>query len=151
MIICVNINGFSPNLVCVLISWRSALVLLIGKFRQILTVICPRRPYFSFPGDNLSKWQGILTKPGTSIDMKEIWFGIANGQISPMFDRVICPRHDNGGALEFNVSFISFKERSNSDIMKTCLYNFDPLKPHFIYSKTGVYRGKHFSYFCSKT
>ena len=29
----------------------------------------------------------------TCIDIKEIWFGIANGQISsvPVFDRVICP------------------------------------------------------------
>ena len=25
-------------------------------------------------------------------------------------------------------------------ITKTCLYNFDPLKPHFLCSKTGVYR-----------
>ena len=24
------------------------------------------------------------------------------------------------------------------------IYNFDPLKPHFIYSKTGVYRGTHY-------
>ena len=37
-------------------------------------------------------------------------------------------------------------------ITKTCLYNIDPLKPHFLYSKTGVYKGIHyFSYFCSKT
>ena len=37
-------------------------------------------------------------------------------------------------------------------ITKTCLYICDPLKPHFLYSKTGVYRGIHyFPYFCSKT
>ena len=47
----------------------------------------------------MSKFQGILTKFGTCIDMKEIWFGIANGQISSMFDRVICLRHDNVGVL----------------------------------------------------
>ena len=36
-------------------------------------------------------------------------------------------------------------------ITKTYLYNFGPLKPHFLYSKSGVYRGIHyFSYFCSK-
>ena len=36
-------------------------------------------------------------------------------------------------------------------ITKTCLYNFDPLKPHFYIVKLGVYRGIHyFSYFCSK-
>ena len=33
----VNLSGFSPNLMCALILWRSALGLLIGKFRQFLT------------------------------------------------------------------------------------------------------------------
>ena len=79
----------------------------MGKFCQILAELSARdMPIFSFPDDNLSKSQGILTKLGTFIDMKEIWFGIANGQISPMFDRVICPQHDNGGVLLLNV-FIS--------------------------------------------
>ena len=32
MTTCVNINGFSPNLVCALILWRSSLGLLMGKF-----------------------------------------------------------------------------------------------------------------------
>ena len=50
-------------------------------------------PIFSFPDDNFSKCQGILTKLGTCIEMKEIWFGIANGEISSMFDRVIFPRN----------------------------------------------------------
>ena len=52
--------------------------LLMGKFSQFFYgVICPRPPIFSFPDNNLSKCQGILTKLGTCIDMKEIWFGIA--------------------------------------------------------------------------
>ena len=38
----------SPNLVCALILWNSGLGLLMGKFYQFFTVICPRRPYFSF-------------------------------------------------------------------------------------------------------
>ena len=72
----------------------------MGKFRQILTELPARdTPIFSFLDDNLSKCQKILTKLGTCIDMKEISFGIANGQISSMFDRVICPRQDNGGVL----------------------------------------------------
>ena len=100
MITWININGFSPNLVCALILWRSGLGLLMGKFSQILTELSAwDTPIFSFPDDNLSTCQGILTKIGTCIDMKEISFGIANGQISSMFDRVICPRHDNGGVL----------------------------------------------------
>ena len=35
---------------------------------------------------------------------------------------------------------------------QTRLYNFDPFKTPLLYSKTGVYRGKHyFSYFAKKT
>ena len=48
---------------------------------------------FSFPDDNLSKHKLIFTKLGMCIDIVEIWFGIANGQISSNFDGVICPRH----------------------------------------------------------
>ena len=48
---------------------------------------------FSFPDDNLSKHHWIGTKLFMCIDIKEIWFGIANGQISSIFDGVICPRH----------------------------------------------------------
>ena len=36
-----------------------------------------------FPDDNLSKW--IFTKLGIRIDIVEIWFGIANVQISSIF------------------------------------------------------------------
>ena len=72
----------------------------MGKFRQILTELsAPDTPIFSFLDDNLSKCQGILTKLSTCIDMKEILFGIAIGQISSMFDRVICPRHNYCGVL----------------------------------------------------
>ena len=35
----------------------------------------------SFPDDKLSKHQWIFTKLGMCIDIVEIWFGIANGQI----------------------------------------------------------------------
>ena len=53
------------------------------------------RPFvhFSFPDDNLSKHQWIFTKLGMCIDIVEIWFGIANGQILSIFYGVICPRH----------------------------------------------------------
>ena len=54
---------------------------------------------FSFPDDNLSKHQWIFTKLGMCIDIMEIWFGIANGQISSNFYGVICPSLDNGGVL----------------------------------------------------
>ena len=84
MITCVNISGFSPNFVCALILW-SWFWIANGKFLQILMELSARdTPIFSFPDDNLSKCQGILTKLGTCNDMKEIWFLIANGQISSM-------------------------------------------------------------------
>ena len=77
MITWVNIDGFSPNLVCALILRRSGLGLLMGKFCQILSA--QDTPIFSFPDDNLSKRQSIFTKLGMSIDIMEIWIGIANG------------------------------------------------------------------------
>ena len=40
---------------------------------------------FSFPDNNLSKYQWIFTKAGMSINIVEIWFGIANWQISSVF------------------------------------------------------------------
>ena len=55
----------------------------MGKFRQILMMLSARdTPIFSFPDDNLSKHQWIFTKLGMYIDIVEICFGIANGQIS---------------------------------------------------------------------
>ena len=77
-----------------LILWRSGLGLLMGKLRQFLTELSARdTPIFSFPDDNLTKHQWIFTKLGMCIDIVEIWFRIANGQISSNFDGVICPRH----------------------------------------------------------
>ena len=37
---------------------------------------------FSFTDDNVSKYQWLYTKLGMCIDIVEIWYGIANGQIS---------------------------------------------------------------------
>ena len=50
-------------------------------------------PKFSFPCDNLSKHKSIFAKLSMCIDIMEIWFGIAIGQISSIFDGVICRRH----------------------------------------------------------
>ena len=52
-----------------------------------------RPSVFSFPDDSFSKYQWIFAKLGMCIDIAEIWFGIANGQISSIFDGIICPRH----------------------------------------------------------
>ena len=45
---------------------------------------------FSFLDDNLSKHQWIFFKLGVCIDIVEIWFGVAIGQISSIFYGVIC-------------------------------------------------------------
>ena len=67
----------------------------MGKFRQILTELSARdMPILSFPDDNLSKYQGILTKLGSCIDMKEIWFGIAHQCLTKFSARdTIMARH----------------------------------------------------------
>ena len=59
----------------------------MSEFRHILTELSTRHTLvFSFPDDYLSKCQRIFTKLGICIDIVEIWFWIANGQISSIFD-----------------------------------------------------------------
>ena len=53
-----------------------------------------RLSVFSLQDDNLNKYQWIFTKLVMWIDIVEIWFGIANGQILSIFDRVICLSHE---------------------------------------------------------
>ena len=91
-------NGFSPNLVYALILWRFGLGLLMGKFRQkFYGVFCPSHVHI-FVSINSGKHQWIFIKLGMCIDIVEIgletwyvhwycgdWFGIANGQISSVW------------------------------------------------------------------
>ena len=44
------------------------------------------RSVFSFLDDNFNKYLWIITKLGVCIDFVEICFGIADGQISSIFD-----------------------------------------------------------------
>ena len=48
------------------------------------SVVCPS--VVSFPEDKLSRCKWIFTKLGMCIDIEDIWFGIANRQISSIFD-----------------------------------------------------------------
>ena len=73
---------------------------IVAGYYGFMLVLCEsvhlsvRRPSVSpFSDDNLNKHQWIFTKLGMCIDIVEIWFGIANGQISSIFDGVVCPRH----------------------------------------------------------
>ena len=65
-----------------------------GHYGFTLDVRVSVRPSerFLFPDNNLSKHQWIFTKLGMCMDIVDIWFGIANGQISSKFYGVICPR-----------------------------------------------------------
>ena len=53
--------------------------LLVGLTYVRLSVV--RLSVFLFPDNKLSKYQWIFTKLGRCIDIMEIWFEIANGQI----------------------------------------------------------------------
>ena len=69
---------------------------MVSRWSSVSPSVCPSvhpSVRFSFPDDNLSKHQWIFTKLGMCIDIVEIWFGIAIGQISSIFDGVICQRH----------------------------------------------------------
>ena len=63
----------------------------MDNFHQLLSAC--HMSIFLFPDDNLSKYQLIFTDLGMFIETMEIWFETANGQISSIFDRVICPPH----------------------------------------------------------
>ena len=66
----------------------------MGKFHQFLTELSAHNTFiFSFPDDNFSKYQQIFTKLGMCIDIVEICFEIANGQILSILDRVIYLQH----------------------------------------------------------
>ena len=81
----------SPNSVCALILWRSGLGLLMGKFHQFVTELSAcDTSLFSFLEDNFSIYQWSFNKFGVCIDIVEICFGIEDGQILSIFDRVIC-------------------------------------------------------------
>ena len=75
-----------------------------GRISSILTEVSARNTsVFYFQDNNLSISQWILTKFDMCINIVEMCFGITHWQISSIFDRVICRRHDNGGVLSFHV------------------------------------------------
>ena len=80
----------------------------MGKFCQYLTELYAHHTsVFLFQDDNLSKYQLIFIKLGMYIDM-EIWFGIDNGQILLIFDRVIYQSHNSGRGIIISHFFYTF-------------------------------------------
>ena len=83
----------SSNLVCALILCRSGLGLLMGKIYQFLTELSASDSlYFHFWMITLVSINGFSPND-VCIDIVEICFEIADGQISSIFDRVIYLRH----------------------------------------------------------
>ena len=78
------VSGVSRNLIYALTLRRASLGLIVGKLSPIFdsVIISPtwHTSVFSFPHDNLNKYQEMFTKRGICIDNAEIWFGIDNGQ-----------------------------------------------------------------------
>ena len=61
--------------------------LLMGKLHKMLRELSAfDKSIFSFLDDNFSKYQLIFTRLSMCIDIVEIWFGIADGQISSIFN-----------------------------------------------------------------
>ena len=66
---------------------------MVSRWMSVCVCVC-MSVCISFPNDNLNKHQLIFTKLVVMcIDIMEIWFGIANGQISSNFVGVLCLRH----------------------------------------------------------
>ena len=63
---------------------------------------------FYFQDNNVSKSHWC-------IDIVEICFGISHYQISSIFDRIICPWHNNGGVLSLHILF-------QTDMLRTFIF-----------------------------
>ena len=59
--------------------------------------------FFHLLHDIFSKCQWIFTKLAVCIDIVQIGFGNANGQVLSIFDRVICLGYDSGWVLLFHI------------------------------------------------
>ena len=79
----VNVDGFSPNLVCALLFWRSDLGLLISKFHQFLTELS---------ACNTSIVSSLDCNLSICIDIVEIsGLGLLMGNFLSVFDKSYLP------------------------------------------------------------
>ena len=95
-----------------------------------------RPSIFSFPDDNLSKCQWIFTKlwNGMCIDVVEIWFGIANGQI------LYTLPHNSGRVLKFHI-WLTLCTSTHRSVICPSLFSFpdDSLSYYqWLFTKLGV-------------
>ena len=76
----------------------------MGKFHHFLTELSAGDTSgFGFQTITSVNVNVFLTKLPMCIDIIEVCFGNANGQILSTFDKVICPGYDSGGVLSFHI------------------------------------------------
>ena len=67
------------------------------------------------------------------IDIVEISLGIAHRKISSIFDRVICPGHDNEGVLSFHVTLSGRHHKMPTQVDVLLNKNLNNAKPSEYY------------------
>ena len=92
---------------------------MVSRWQSDCPSYCPsvhvsqiRSSLFSFPDDNLSKCNKCFSKRDVCIDIVDICFGIANGQMSLCLT-VICLRHIRT-FISFHITLLNIKRISLS-------------------------------------
>ena len=81
--------------------------------------------------DKVCRWLKIWTfalKKWYFIDIVEIWFGIANGQIMSTSDSVVCPPYNNGVYFIISRFYLSFAILSGLIELVLCLQLWEDSK-----------------------
>ena len=115
----VNIDGFLPSLVYALILWRYGLGLLIGKFRQCLTVICP--PH------NINRISARGSVPYMSLEFK---FTVSEHTIDSV-GTDFCPCHDIRNKRNSPASIL---RKSTSGRHRPVSYPDGPMTARYIFT-----------------
>ena len=82
MITWVNINGFSPNLVCALILWRSGLGFFVNFWRSYLP---ETHPYFRFRTITWVNNKGFSPNLLYALTLRRSGLGLLMGKFRPIF------------------------------------------------------------------
>ena len=111
MITLINVNGFSPSLVCALILWKSALELLMGKIYQFLTELSAQdMSEFSFIFSTISS---ISFLPFSGRQHKVTHKGWR--VVKPQYNQSINPEEANwSGSALFVIQYVNFCQQSIS-------------------------------------
>ena len=129
----VNVNGLSPNLVCALILWRSALELLMAKYRLFWTELSARNTsVFYFQNNNLSKSQWIFTKFDICVYIVRSALGLLIGKFRQFLTELSARDMIIAG---YYLSRFIHKEDSLPDFLFVFLHTEPRLKMSLFYKK----------------